>query len=151
MRKKNLWFLCITLMMIGIIAVGEHAAAEIRDTKLFVTLDTQWDHSHPGDTFVVRTDVKNIGQYPALLLWIRLQNIPEDWIVQPGQQLILLLQSGQTKAKFFVVERGPTDATIYATAQAYNAPVVSSNRIAIPINAWILAALAVACGMMLYR
>jgi hypothetical protein len=149
MKKRNLGFLCVTLMMIGIITIGEHAAAE--NTKLFVTLDTKWDHAHAGDTFIVRADVKNIGQYPALLIWIHLKNIPNDWNILPGQQLILLLQPGQTKPKFFAVERGPTDATIYSTAQAYNAPLVSSNRIAIPINAWILAALAVACGVMLYR
>jgi hypothetical protein len=152
MRKKNLGFLCVTLMVLGIIVAGGHAAADdIKDTKLFVTLDTKWDHAHAGDTFVVRADVKNIGAYPALLLWVHLKNIPEDWSVQPGQQLILLLQPGQTKAKFFVVERGPTDATIYATAQAFNAPVVSSNRIAIPISVGILAALAVVCGVMVYR
>jgi hypothetical protein len=152
MRKKNLGLLCITLMVIGIIVMGGQAAADdIKDTKLFVTLDTKWDHAHPGDTFIVRADVKNIGEYPALLLWIHLKNIPADWNVQPGQQLILLLPSGRTEAKFFVVERGPTDATIYATAQAFNAPVVSSNRIAIPINVGIIVVLAVACGVMLYR
>ena len=151
MKKKNLVFLCLALMVLGIIVTEGYAAADDGDTNLFLTLDTKWNHADPGDTFVARADVKNIGQYPALLIWIHLKNTPDDWIVFPSHQLILLLQPGQTKTKFFVVERGPTDATIYATAQAYNAPLVSSNRIAIPISVWILAAFAMVCGLVLYR
>lgn len=151
MRKKQQIGLCLVLMMLGIIAVGGHAAAELGDTKLFLTLDTQWEHSHDGDTFVVRADVKNIGEYPALITRIHLENIPDNWDVRPHQQLILVLMPGQTKAKFFVVQRGETDATIYATAHAYNAPLVQSNRIAIPVSLWIVAALSVVCGVVLYR
>ena len=139
------------LMAVGFIALGGNTAVALSGTNLFVTLDTAWEHAHEGDTFVVRADVKNIGAHPALITWIRLDNIPDDWNVNPHHQLILVLPSGQTKAKFFVVERGPTDSTIYATAQAYNAPPVQSNRIAIPISLWVIGAFSLVCGAMLFR
>jgi len=151
MRKKQRIVVCMLLMAVGFIALGGNTAVALSETNLFVTLDTAWEHAHAGDTFVVRADVKNIGAHPALITWVRLDNIPEDWGVQPRHQLILLLPAGQTKVKFFVVERGPTDATIYATAQAYNAPVVQSNRIAIPISLWVVGGLSVVCGVMLVR
>jgi hypothetical protein len=151
MKKKNLMFLCLTLVLLGIIITEGHAAAEPENTTLFITLDAKWNYADPGDTFVIRTDVKNIGEHPALLVWVHLHNIPDDWSVYPSHQLILLLQPGQTKSRFFVTERGPTDATIYATAHGYNAPLVSSNRIAIPISVWVLAAFSVVCCFVLYR
>jgi hypothetical protein len=151
MRKKQRIVVCMLLMAVGLIALGGNTAVALSETNLFVTLDTAWEHAHEGDTFVVRADVKNIGDHPALITWVRLENIPDDWDVQPHNQLILLLPSGQTKAKFFVVERGPTDSTIYAKAQAYNAPPVQSNRIAIPINLWIVVGFSLVCGTVLFR
>jgi hypothetical protein len=148
---KKIQLLIGMLLIIGIIAVEGSAAATIKDTKLFVTVDTHWEHAHDGDAFVVRADVKNIGDYPALLTRVRLQNIPSDWKVRPHQQFILVLKPGQTRAKFFVIERGPTDSTIYAAAHAYNAPTVVSNRIAIPISLWVVAALCIVCGVFFYR
>ena len=139
------------LMTVGFIAIGGTTAVAMNETNLFVTMDTAWEHANAGDTFVVRANVKNIGQHPALITWIRLDNIPSDWNVHPHRQLILVLPTGQTKAKFFVIERGPTDSTIYATAQAYNAPPVQSNRIAIPINLWVVGGLSLVCGAMLFR
>jgi hypothetical protein len=139
------------LMMVGLIALGENTTATIEKTTLFVTMDTAWEHAHAGDTFVVRADVKNIGDQPALITQVRLNNIPGDWNVRPHQQFVLVLMPGQTKAKFFVIERGVTDSTIYATAQAYNAPLVQSNKIAIPINMWVVAGLSLVCGTLLYR
>lgn len=139
------------LVMAGFIALGANIAVALDETNLFVTLDSSWEHAKAGDTFVVRADVKNIGQYPALITWIRLDEIPDDWDVQPPQHLILILPPGQIKSNFFVVERGATDATIYATVHAYNAPAVQSNRIAIPINLWIVAGLSLVCGVVLFR
>ena len=139
------------LMVAGFILVGANTAVALDETDLFVTLDSSWEHANEGDTFVVRSDVKNIGEYPALITWIRLDNIPEDWDVQPPQHLVLILEPGETQSNFFVVERGATDATIYATAQAYNAPAVQSNRIPIPISLWIVAAFSLVCGVVVYR
>jgi hypothetical protein len=151
MRKKQRIVVCMLLMAVGCIALGGNTAVAINETNLFITLDTAWEHAHEGDTFVVRADVKNIGEHPALITWIRLENIPDDWNVRPHQQLILVLPSGQTKAKFFVVERGTTDSTIYAKAQAFNTPPVQSDRIPIPINLWIVAGFSLVCGTVLYR
>jgi hypothetical protein len=151
MRKKQRRIACMLLMMAGLIALGANTAVALDETDLFVTLDSSWEHTNEGDTFVVRADVKNIGEHPALITWIRLENIPDDWNVQPSQNLILILEPNQTQSCFFVVERGPTDATIYATVDAYNAPVVQSNRIAIPINVWIVAGLSLVCGVVAYR
>jgi hypothetical protein len=152
MRKKQRIIVCMLLMMAGFIILGgTSAVATNGETNLFVTLDTAWEHANAGDTFVVRADVKNIGAHPAFITWVSLDNIPDDWNVHPHHQLICVLQSGQTKAKFFVVDRGQTDSTIYATAQAYNAPPVQSNRIAIPINLWIVVGLSCVCGIALYR
>jgi hypothetical protein len=139
------------LMGAGFIALAVNSAVALDDTTLFVSLDSSWEHSHEGDTFVVRADVKNIGGHPALITWIQLENIPDDWDVTPPQHLVLILEPNETKSVFFVVERGPTDATIYATADAYNAPLVQSNRIAIPINIWIVAGLSLAVGVVAYR
>jgi hypothetical protein len=151
MRKKQRIIVCMLLMAVGFLAVGGTTAAAISDTNLFVTLDSAWEHADAGDTFVVRADVKNIGQYPALITWVHLDNVPADWNVRPHHQLICVLPSGQTKAKFFVVERGQTDSTIYATAKAFNAPPVQSNRIAIPISLWIVVGFSLVCGTVLYR
>lgn len=139
------------LVAVGFIAFGGTSAVALDDTTLFVTLDTAWEHTKEGDAFVARTDVKNVGNSPALITLVHLENIPDDWIVSPHQQLILVLLPGQTKTKFFAIERGATDATIYATAQAYNAPVVQSNRIAIPINILVVMGLSLVCGTVLYR
>jgi hypothetical protein len=151
MRKKQRIIAYMLLVIAGFIALGGSTAVALEGTNLFVTLDSAWEHANEGDTFVVRADVKNIGTHPALITWVRLDNVPDDWNVRPHHNLILVLPSGDTKAKFFVVERGPTDATIYATAQSYNAPAVQSNRIAIPINLWIVVGLSFMCSVILYR
>ena len=139
------------LIVVGFFAMSGSSAVALDDTTLFVTLDSAWEHAQEGDTFVIRADVKNIGDYPALITQINLENIPQDWTIHPHHQLILVLLPNQTKSKFFVVERGPTDATVYATAQAYNAPAVQSNRIAIPINILVIVGFSLVCGTVLYR
>jgi hypothetical protein len=151
MRKKQKIMICMLLMVTGFIVLSGNAAAAIDETTLFVTLDSAWEHADEGDTFVVRADIKNIGDSPALITRIHLANIPDDWDVRPHQQLILVLPPGETVAKFFVIERGATDSTIYATAQAHNAPLVQSNRVAIPISLWIVMGLSLVCGTVLYR
>lgn len=127
------------------------AVALVGETSLFVTVDSAWEHANAGDTFVVRVDVKNIGEHTALITWIQLENIPDDWDVQPPKNLILTLQPRETQTVFFAVERGPTDATIYAIASAYNAAAVQSNRIAIPISLWVVAGFSLLCGAVVYR
>jgi len=139
------------LMTVVISIIGGSTAVALDETNLFVSLDSSWEHTSEGDTFVVRADVKNIGQYPALITWVQLDNIPEDWDVRPSQHLILVLSPDQTEPRFFVVTRGASDATIYATADAYNAPPVQSNKIAIPINLWIVVGLFAVCGIVAYR
>jgi len=151
MRKKQRIVICMLLMAVGFFTVGGNMAVALEQTDLFVTLDTAWEYAHEGDTFVARADVKNIGDYPALITRIHLENIPGDWNVRPHQQLILVLPPGQTTAKFFVIERGTTDSTIYANAQAYNAPPVQSNRIAIPISMLIVVGFSLVCGIVVYR
>jgi len=140
------------MLLLFSIIVPMVGADPIPQTHLFLSLDTKWEHAHPGDVFVVRADVKNIGDTPALLIQVQLQDIPDDWIVQqPSFPWILVLEPGQTKPLFFVVERGQNDATIYAEAQAYNAPVVISNRIPIPVGTGIVIALCLIGGVLFYR
>ena len=136
--------LCTVVPIVG-------AEEYLPQTNLFLQIDTYWNHTDSGDVFVVRTDTKNIGEYPAFLVLVNLENIPSNWQVRPHHQFIGILEPGQTKTKFFIVERGETDATIYAKADAYNSPPVVSNTIPIPINVWIVVALAVVCGALLYR
>jgi hypothetical protein len=62
-----------------------------------------------------------------------------------------VLEPGQTKPLFFIVERGQTDATIYAEAQAYNAPLVISNRIPIPVDIAVVVALCLIGSVLFYR
>jgi hypothetical protein len=130
---------------------GISATQFIQDTTLFLQADTAWEHSSPGDVFVVRTNVKNVGNYPAVLVRVNLENIPDDWQVRPGHHWVMLLLPQQIEPRFFVVERGATDATIYAKADALNAPPVISNHIAIPISWSVLAILMVVCSAVLYR
>ncbi len=140
------------MLLLFSIIVPMVGADPIPQTHLFLSLDTKWEHAHPGDVFVVRADVKNIGDTPALLIQVQLQDIPDDWIVQqPSFPWILVLEPEQTKPLFFVVERGQNDATIYAEAQAYNAPVVISNRIPIPVGTGIVIALCLIGGVLFYR
>ncbi len=148
--KKGGALLCMLLLFS---IIGPMVGADpIPQTHLFLSLDTKWEHTQPGDVFVVRADVKNIGDTPALLIQVQLQDIPDDWIVQqPSFPWILVLEPGQTKPLFFVVERGQSDATIYAEAQAYNAPVVISNRIPIPVGTGVVIALCLIGGVLFYR
>ncbi len=151
MRKKQQVGICVLLIAVGFIVLCGSSAVAIEETTLFVTIDSAWEHAHEGDTFVVRADVENIGEYTALITRINLENIPDDWNVHPHQQLILQLNPGESMPKFFIIERGSTDSTIYATAHAVNAPLVQSNRIAIPISIYIMVGFALVCGIFLYR
>jgi hypothetical protein len=140
------------MLLIFCIIVPLVGADPIPQTHLFLNLDTKWEHANPGDIFVVRADVKNIGDTTAFLIQVHLQDVPDDWIVQdPSIPWILVLEPGQTKPLFFIVERGQTDATIYAEAEAYNAPVVISNRIPIPVNLAVVVALCLIGSILYYR
>jgi hypothetical protein len=152
MKQTKKGALLLSMLLIFCIIIPLVGADPIPQTHLFLSLDSQWEHAHPGDIFVVRTDVKNIGETPALLVQVELQNIPGDWIIQdPGFPWILVLEPGQTKPLFFIVERGQTNATIFAEAQAYNAPVVISNRIPIPIDIMVVGALCLLGSVFFYR
>jgi len=144
---------CLLMVMLLFGTAAPIVGAEpIPQTTLFLNLDTSWEHANPGDVFVARADVKNIGGTPALLIQVSLANVPHDWKVRPQNlRWILLLNPGETKPQFFVIERGQTDATIYAEAQAYNAPLVISNRIPIPIGVGVIIALSLVGGVLFYR
>ncbi|HIG99993.1 MAG TPA: hypothetical protein HA258_05370 [Thermoplasmata archaeon] len=148
--KKGALLLCMLLLFAIIVPLA--GADPIPQTHLFLSIDTQWEHANPGDVFVVRADVKNIGDATAFLIQVQLQDIPDDWIVNdPGFPWILVLEPGQSKPLFFVVERGQTDATIYAEAVAYNAPVMISNRIPIPVELAVVGALCLIGSVLFYR
>jgi hypothetical protein len=148
--KKGALLLCMLLLFTLIVPLVE--ADPVPQTHLFLSIDTKWEHANPGDVFVVRSDVKNIGDSTAFLIQVQLQDIPDDWTVQePSLPWILVLEPGQTKTLFFVVERGQTDATIYAQAEAYNAPVVISNTIPIPIDFAVVGALCLIGGVLFCR
>ena len=150
-RTKKGGLLLSMLLIFGII-VPLVGADPIPQTHLFLSLDTTWEHASPGDVFVVRADVKNIGDNPAFLIQARLQDIPDDWIVQSQSfPWILVLEPGQTKPLFFIVERGQSDATIYAEAEAYNAPMVISDRIPIPVGIGVIVALSLIGGVLFCR
>jgi hypothetical protein len=152
MKRTKKGGLLLSMLLIFSIVVPLVGADPIPQTHLFLSLDTKWEHASPGDVFVVRADVKNIGDTPALLIQTRLQNIPDDWVVQlPSFPWILVLEPGQTKPMLFIVERGQTDATIYAEAQAYNAPLVISNRIPIPVGIGVVVALCLIGSVLFYR
>lgn len=148
--QKGAVLLCMLLFFAVIVPLA--GADPIPQTHLFLSLDTQWEHTNPGDIFVVRADVKNIGDSTAFLIQVHLQDIPDDWTIQePSFPWILALEPGQTKPLFFVVERGPTDATIYAEAEAYNAPVVISNTIPIPVELVVIGVLCLVGSVLFYR
>jgi hypothetical protein len=152
MKRTKKGGLLLSMLLLFSIVVPLVGADPIPQTHLFLSLDTKWEHASPGDVFVMRADVKNIGENPALLIQVQLQDIPDDWSVQqPSFPWILLLEPGQTKPLFFVVERGQTDATIYAEAQAYNAPLVISNRIPIPVGTGVVIALCLIGSVLIYR
>jgi hypothetical protein len=75
-------YLLMVILLFGTVAaiVG---AEPISQTNLFLKLDTSWEHANPGDVFVARADVKNIGDTPALLIQVSLANVPHDWKVRP--------------------------------------------------------------------
>ncbi len=152
MNKTKKGALLLSMLLLFCIIGPLVEADPIPQTHLFLSLDTKWEHANPGDVFVVRADVKNIGDTPALLIQVQLQDIPNDWVVQePSFPWILVLEPGQAKPLFFIVERGHTDATIYAQAVAYNAPVVISNRIPIPVGIAVVGALCLIGGILFYR
>ncbi|MCX6662175.1 MAG: hypothetical protein NTY91_06450 [Euryarchaeota archaeon] len=152
MKRTKKGGLLLSMLLIFGIVVPLVGADPIPQTHLFLSLDTKWEHANAGDVFAVRTDVKNIGDTPAFLIQAQLQNIPDDWVVQQSSfPWILVLEPGQTKPLFFIVERGQTDATIYAEAQAYNAPLVISNRIPIPVDIAVVVALCLIGSVLFYR
>lgn len=153
-KTRGVYLLIITLLLFGVTVPVISATTSMPQTTLFIHLDNAWKSTQPGDTFIVRADVKNIGETTAFLIKVNLKNIPDDWSVQQSGVLpwILELEPGKTASQFFVVERGATDATeIYAIAQAYNSPPVTSNHIQIPINIGVIVALSFTGSALFYR
>ena len=138
-------------LLIGTILVQNVASAELPQTTLFIELDSHWKHNESGDLFVARTDVSNIGENPAIGVFVKLKDIPDGWHVYPCCYLICQLDPDHTEVRYFIIERDETDATIFASARAVNADEVISNKIAIPIFPGIAALTMVACGLVYYQ
>jgi len=124
---------------------------EPEPTSLFIEIDKHWKYNESGDKFVVRVDVKNIGEHTACEVNIKLENIPGDWIVNPLKYVVDELAPGKTTVSYFIIERGIPDETIYASAESLNAPKVISETIAIPIFPQVLILLGFVCGVIVYR
>ena len=151
MKRRAIIGASILLLIATPLITGAVAATSDTQTSLFISLDTYWEHKNNGDAFVVRADVKNIGDYAAIDIVINLKNVPSDWNTTPWHMNIPILAPGQTKTCYFIIERGPTNSTIYATAEALNAPLVQSNRIAIPISLYVIAGFAVVCSVLIIQ
>ena len=153
-KTRGVYLLIITLLLFGAIVPVMGTTTSMPQTHLFLRLDNAWKSTQPGDTFVVRADVKNLGETTAYLIKVDLKNIPDDWNFQQSGTLpwILELEPGKTASQFFIVERGATDTTeIYATAKAYNSPPVTSNYIPIPIGISVIVALSFTGSVLFYR
>lgn len=148
-RKKTIY--CVAILLLASLATVQIAAGCKQETSLFIELDAHWKHNESGDAFVARVDVKNIGNYTAYCVRVKLEDIPKDWEVRPARYMICRLSPGDTAVKYFIIERGSADATIYASACASNARKVLSNKIAIPIFPEVLLLLGIVCGVVVYR
>lgn len=130
-RKQRRWWLVATGLFMLVCLVQTVSALD--QTNLFIELDSAWEFADPGDVFVLRSDVTNIGDEVAVSVDVQMEDIPQDWIVIPLVHHLYSIQPGETKPYFFIVEKGPTDATVFASAEGYNAPLVYSNSIPIPV------------------
>jgi len=124
---------------------------ELEKTDLFIEIDYHWKHNESGDAFVVRADVTNIGENPAICTHIQLEEIPEDWRVCPSFYKECHISPGETTTKYFIIKRGDIDKTIYASASAINADKILSSKIAIPIFPGFLLLLGIACGILAHK
>lgn len=108
---------------------------ESSSTQLFIELKTSGNFDNEGDIFSLIAKVTNIGDVPAFFVIVELNNIPNDWEVYPESKtkFILIIYPGQTKTAEFILKKGPTDSTVFATAEAINADKVSSELIPIPV------------------
>jgi hypothetical protein len=111
------------------------------ETHLFMEIKAYGDYNDPGDSFVVKATVTNIGDYNAFYIFLRLENIPDDWVVHPSYHFICWLRPGGSVTRCFGVVRGEDDATIHGCAWALNAKKVISNKIPIPISPLVLLSL----------
>jgi len=111
------------------------------ETHLFMEIEAIGDYSDPGDSFVVKAVVTNIGDYTAICVFLRLENIPSGWLVHPDYHFICRLRPCTSVVKCFGVVRDDEDSTIHGSAWALNARKVLSNEIAIPIHPVVLLSL----------
>jgi hypothetical protein len=153
-NKKNVkYIIYVIFVMLLIIPMVESAESlgDLEPTSLFIEVDKHWKDNESGDKFVVRTDVKNIGEHSACEVTVKLENLPGDWIVKPSKHEVYELAPGEITINYFIIERGEPDETIYASAEALNAPKVISETIAIPIFPLVLILLGFVCGIILYK
>jgi len=153
-KKKNvkyIIYIIFVMLVITPLVVSAVPPGEMDPTTLFIEIDKHWKYNESGDRFVVRTDVENVGEHIAYEVTIKLENIPEDWIVTPSEYIVDELAPGEISVDYFIIERGDEDETIYASAEALNAPRVISETIPIPIFLPVLALLGVLCGFIVYK
>ena len=136
MKKILLALLSISILSMPGIVFASHSPP----TPLIVTLTTSGDFDTAGDQFNATVKIKNIGDEPLLLITIKMEGIPNDWIVIPSSRSTNWLPEGDEQTFKFKIIRGATDADIYASADPYYPwqPPVYSNIIHVPINVIVL-------------
>lgn len=139
------------MLLISVFARPATATCDLEETELFIEIDSHWKHNESGDAFVVRADVTNIGDNPAICVHTQLEEIPKDWVVCPTYHKDCRIQPGETIVRYFIIERDEIDETIYASASALNADKIISSKIAIPIFPGFLLILGIACGIIVHR
>ncbi len=103
-------------------------------TKLLVFMNLIEDPSDSNHLTALVT-VENIGKMPSIRTDVNLQNIPADWVVSPDASANLKnIRPRSQKIVTFDIRKGSTDASIFAVAQAANAPAVSSDVIPVPVH-----------------
>ncbi|MBU0496964.1 MAG: hypothetical protein KKG04_03305 [Candidatus Thermoplasmatota archaeon] len=127
-------------------------SAELEDTMLAVDLGVEGTCTEAGDICLVRVNVTNVGGHTALMTFIQLEEIPENWKVFPPKHLLLSIPQTKSGVVYFQVKRGddPVDE-IHASAIAYNAQKSLSASIPIPIHPGVLIGLVLGLVALVYH
>lgn len=145
MGKKILFVFILLAFLAGAYA-QETTSTALVNTKLLVFLEIIEEKEH---SFIALAHIINIGPYHSYQTKVSLENVPADWKVTPeSPQDLGFVSPNQDKYAAFFIEKGETDATIYATAWAENAPLVSSQVIPVPVFFATSVAIAGAIGAM---
>lgn len=124
-------------------------------TTLAVFVQSELIEKNPDgtgrDLYFVTVRVENVGKITALDTTVELKSasasatsndIPSDWEIHPGEKITIGdIPAERGKKVYFHIFKGPTNATLYAVADAKNSNPVISEPIPVPIN--ILVALGV--------